>query len=136
MRSESVVTRTRICLPMPAAHDDSGGDGASGMASGTAPTRVIFIACRPCYRSPRPYSCQRSRTRASSSGAGRTVGGKRSLSHSGRLAIRHERVASGQAAGRSEEHTSELQSQSNLVCRLLLEKKKKDAILYPYRVLR
>src|SRR2546430_3671380 len=28
------------------------------------------------------------------------------------------------ADGRSEEHTSELQSQSNLVCRLLLEKKK------------
>src|SRR5205085_10830731 len=28
------------------------------------------------------------------------------------------------AAERSEEHTSELQSQSNLVCRLLLEKKK------------
>src|SRR5688572_31578435 len=28
-------------------------------------------------------------------------------------------------APRSEEHTSELQSQSNLVCRLLLEKKKK-----------
>src|SRR5256886_10051346 len=30
-------------------------------------------------------------------------------------------------AARSEEHTSELQSQSNLVCRLLLEKKKKKA---------
>src|SRR2546430_12826329 len=29
---------------------------------------------------------------------------------------------------RSEEHTSELQSQSNLVCRLLLEKKKKNHI--------
>src|SRR5688572_31173720 len=29
---------------------------------------------------------------------------------------------------RSEEHTSELQSQSNLVCRLLLEKKKKKSI--------
>src|SRR5688572_32865254 len=28
------------------------------------------------------------------------------------------------STGRSEEHTSELQSQSNLVCRLLLEKKK------------
>src|SRR2546430_11118222 len=28
---------------------------------------------------------------------------------------------------RSEEHTSELQSQSNLVCRLLLEKKKKNS---------
>src|SRR2546427_6531066 len=30
---------------------------------------------------------------------------------------------------RSEEHTSELQSQSNLVCRLLLEKKKKKTTL-------
>src|SRR5688572_32756334 len=30
------------------------------------------------------------------------------------------------AVARSEEHTSELQSQSNLVCRLLLEKKKED----------
>src|SRR5688572_16608299 len=34
------------------------------------------------------------------------------------------RKASGEYATRSEEHTSELQSQSNLVCRLLLEKKK------------
>src|SRR2546430_6316312 len=33
--------------------------------------------------------------------------------------------ASSEARQRSEEHTSELQSQSNLVCRLLLEKKKK-----------
>src|SRR2546430_6320830 len=33
-------------------------------------------------------------------------------------------VISGPAGERSEEHTSELQSQSNLVCRLLLEKKK------------
>src|SRR2546430_3824909 len=40
-------------------------------------------------------------------------------------------LARGQAAqdGRSEEHTSELQSQSNLVCRLLLEKKKKKTTL-------
>src|SRR2546427_6652829 len=30
------------------------------------------------------------------------------------------------SSDRSEEHTSELQSQSNLVCRLLLEKKKKE----------
>src|SRR2546430_10359464 len=30
---------------------------------------------------------------------------------------------------RSEEHTSELQSQSNLVCRLLLEKKKSNELL-------
>src|SRR5205085_11609828 len=32
------------------------------------------------------------------------------------------------SSSRSEEHTSELQSQSNLVCRLLLEKKKKNRI--------
>src|SRR5205085_5514821 len=31
---------------------------------------------------------------------------------------------------RSEEHTSELQSQSNLVCRLLLEKKKYDNLVH------
>src|SRR2546430_13823156 len=34
-------------------------------------------------------------------------------------------------ADRSEEHTSELQSQSNLVCRLLLEKKKIDTTEVP-----
>src|SRR2546426_9231388 len=32
--------------------------------------------------------------------------------------------------GRSEEHTSELQSPCNLVCRLLLEKKKKNTITH------
>src|SRR2546430_8966790 len=36
----------------------------------------------------------------------------------------------GDHRGRSEEHTSELQSQSNLVCRLLLEKKK-NTTTYP-----
>src|SRR5688572_32062541 len=47
-------------------------------------------------------------------------------------ATKHERKVAAHAHGaegikiaRSEEHTSELQSQSNLVCRLLLEKKKK-----------
>src|SRR2546430_16918150 len=39
------------------------------------------------------------------------------------IIIRKGGIAEGRA--RSEEHTSELQSQSNLVCRLLLEKKKK-----------
>src|SRR5256885_4369700 len=33
---------------------------------------------------------------------------------------------------RSEEHTSELQSPCNLVCRLLLEKKKKDTVTAQY----
>src|SRR5438270_7861564 len=36
------------------------------------------------------------------------------------------RARSRDIVTRSEEHTSELQSQSNLVCRLLLEKKKKN----------
>src|SRR2546427_7243481 len=36
-----------------------------------------------------------------------------------------QEVSRWHAFARSEEHTSELQSQSNLVCRLLLEKKKK-----------
>src|SRR5688572_31378566 len=46
----------------------------------------------------------------------------------GFVAALHERVVPvhrGDEDDRSEEHTSELQSQSNLVCRLLLEKKKK-----------
>src|SRR2546427_4917163 len=37
----------------------------------------------------------------------------------------------GALGARSEEHTSELQSQSNLVCRLLLEKKKKKSTSSP-----
>src|SRR2546430_10623420 len=39
-------------------------------------------------------------------------------------AVKHNVHITGES--RSEEHTSELQSQSNLVCRLLLEKKKKN----------
>src|SRR2546430_6012678 len=49
----------------------------------------------------------------------------RNLQHFCREAIRHMRnLLIARTCGRSEEHTSELQSQSNLVCRLLLEKKK------------
>src|SRR2546427_5797570 len=40
-------------------------------------------------------------------------------------ALRGPVARRARACSRSEEHTSELQSQSNLVCRLLLEKKKK-----------
>src|SRR6266853_4508776 len=48
----------------------------------------------------------------------------RSLHHAEGLPLGH-RAAYLRELERSEEHTSELQSQSNLVCRLLLEKKKK-----------
>src|SRR2546430_12480027 len=41
-----------------------------------------------------------------------------------RVVFNPELVVRGSTVSRSEEHTSELQSQSNLVCRLLLEKKK------------
>src|SRR2546430_16161249 len=49
----------------------------------------------------------------------------------GRVGLRvrvpaRQHVPSPRPQLRSEEHTSELQSQSNLVCRLLLEKKKKQ----------
>src|SRR3712207_8110080 len=40
------------------------------------------------------------------------------------------RVGGGRAVDRSEEHTSELQSRQYLVCRLLLEKKKKPSHKY------
>src|SRR2546430_13548182 len=42
------------------------------------------------------------------------------------LWLRSESLNDRDGYDRSEEHTSELQSQSNLVCRLLLEKKKKQ----------
>src|SRR2546430_12909945 len=48
----------------------------------------------------------------------------RTLFEAGRV----EELRPGAIARRSEEHTSELQSQSNLVCRLLLEKKKRDQL--------
>src|SRR2546430_12628820 len=56
--------------------------------------------------------------------AGRELGGRGDLP--GLRTARPGEVQSRQIASamRSEEHTSELQSQSNLVCRLLLEKKK------------
>src|SRR2546426_7822978 len=61
-------------------------------------------------------SCCASRTKAASQG-GKPSG----------------RSASGRAS-RSEEHTSELQSPCNLVCRLLLEKKKHRAQAVPHGV--
>src|SRR2546422_7157034 len=48
---------------------------------------------------------------------------------SGRARSVPTRAARARAAHRSEEHTSELQSRLHLVCRLLLEKKKKNRAL-------
>src|SRR2546427_6760301 len=48
--------------------------------------------------------------------------------HRPRVTLKIYNVLAQDERDRSEEHTSELQSQSNLVCRLLLEKKKKNKI--------
>src|SRR5256885_13270446 len=48
--------------------------------------------------------------------------------------VHHSRPLHSGALRRSEEHTSELQSPCNLVCRLLLEKKKKQFLTFnPFR---
>src|SRR5690606_40764108 len=49
---------------------------------------------------------------------------QRVLTHEERERVRDTAALNFQGALRSEEHTSELQSRENLVCRLLLEKKK------------
>src|SRR5256886_14850265 len=53
-----------------------------------------------------------------------TVGAMAQLVHAGKVRYLGLPEVTPQTLDRSEEHTSELQSQSNLVCRLLLEKKK------------
>src|SRR2546427_9102076 len=63
-----------------------------------------------------PTSCSRTSGRSEASWRVRSATMKRSSLWS--------RVLPRSVLARSEEHTSELQSQSNLVCRLLLEKKK------------
>src|SRR5260221_1139358 len=68
------------------------------------------LACSPAPGcAPRWRGCPRPRAPVRPDGRGRS---------------RRRRTGSG--CGRSEEHTSELQSHSDLVCRLLLEKKKKE----------
>src|SRR5690349_24714739 len=78
----------------------------------TATTEIYTLSLHdalPISESPRR------RARREAAGAGRRFG-------VGRIGTR--RLAR-QLFGRSEEHTSELQSRRDLVCRLLLEKKKK-----------
>src|SRR3712207_9019617 len=70
--------------------------------------------------------------RAAAPAAGRRRGRVRGTARAARRPAGHPRAAApgggpcrGTADRRSEEHTSELQSRQYLVCRLLLEKKKK-----------
>src|SRR5205807_10293722 len=82
------------------------------------------------FRSPsvRGTAFRCPRTRASrSSTAPATRGSHRTRSRLRRRPCQGRSISdrSGSGSARSEEHTSELQSPCNLVCRLLLEKKKK-----------
>src|SRR5438105_5573161 len=70
---------------------------------------------RPCPRDARPVLLGTRRSRADPPARGRGGKGKGASLHA-----------------RSEEHTSELQSRVDLVCRLLLEKKKTHTILHIY----
>src|SRR5688572_32636959 len=86
------------------------------------PPRSTLFPYTTLFRSARsaaevaPAGRRAALARAAGAGGARRGGG----AHRGRLA---GGAGAGGGASRSEEHTSELQSQSNLVCRLLLEKK-------------
>src|SRR5688572_32747358 len=83
----------------------------------TAPTVIYTLSLHDAL----PISAGRLRPVGS-----RRMRGRRAAWVSGRgrrIDHRARAAALGGTAGRSEEHTSELQSQSNLVCRLLLEEK-------------
>src|SRR5438309_6471036 len=98
--------------------------------SGTKTTRARSASCAPCW-SPRRWLKleQRDLSRRAEPERRTPVAGspahiephRLQTMQSGdkRLKQPHEQIE-----GRSEEHTSELQSQFHLVCRLLLEKKK------------
>src|SRR5688500_19191939 len=77
------------------------------------------------------YSSSRSCSFARHGASWRTTAPGRWLSRRALLASRTVKPRSRASAVRSEEHTSELQSPCNLVCRLLLEKKNDD-ILHLY----
>src|SRR5688500_19969468 len=77
------------------------------------------------------------RSRGYVGGLAVSADGRRLISggHDGTALVWDVTLAGGapaRAQARSEEHTSELQSPCNLVCRLLLEKKKKSAPVMMY----
>src|SRR3712207_6998531 len=90
------------------------------------PYTTLFRSARPQRRNVRLPSSQGSRSEASNRWKRShrvLVGGVGAVRRRGsRTGGRHY----PRNAGRSEEHTSELQSRQYLVCRLLLEKKKTD----------
>src|SRR3989475_4904661 len=95
------------------------------------PPRSTLFPYTTLFRSS---TCGRAPTAAAGSSAGTARRAARAAASSSTAATRGCRSAVDDlrdqtAVVRSEEHTSELQSQSNLVCRLLLEKKKEETTL-------
>src|SRR2546427_906723 len=87
------------------------------------PPRSTLFPYTTLFRSPAPGRHAQLAVRLARMDTG--PGWQRGLAPPG-TAGQHALAGPGaRGPGRSEEHTSELQSQSNLVCRLLLEKKKK-----------
>src|SRR5207247_7229928 len=97
------------------------------------PLRVSLFPYTTLFRSARrspPPPVRRSAFAQRSGRAGRHVAARRRRMDRGRRRaprrepVRARRASSPRRVRRSEEHTSELQSRVDLVCRLLLEKKK------------
>src|SRR5688572_32624380 len=89
------------------------------------PPRSTLFPYTTLFRS-RMYCCSKASHFFSASSSRFTAGSasrRDTIARSSSTGRRPSNVRSA-ARSRSEEHTSELQSQSNLVCRLLLEKKK------------
>src|SRR3712207_9462106 len=91
----------------------------------TANTEIYTLSLHdalPIYRSFGTCACMPTRC----SMASKAEISRRSNSNwrSSRVRLRARRPRTSDVTGRSEEHTSELQSRQYLVCRLLLEKKK------------
>src|SRR2546427_3091332 len=84
------------------------------LASGNSNSGMLIDVHAHFYHAGAPRSDWHERN-ASRLAAGRKIG----------VTIHVASILGSWGRTRSEEHTSELQSQSNLVCRLLLEKKKK-----------
>src|SRR5439155_21359943 len=78
-------------------------------------------------RSPPPRDLHSFPTRRSSDLQGSVGGHRVPRGHRGARRHRHRLRGNHGRADRSEEHTSELQSRGHLVCRLLLEKKKRGS---------
>src|SRR5436305_14021590 len=88
-----------------------------------APTQIYPLSLHDAL----PISLTSSRSASGTDPTTFPVAGSVTSKRRPAAASRHAPPISSCSAGRSEEHTSELQSRPHLVCRLLLEKKKKNA---------